>query len=464
MRSFFNSRRFALLVLGFSVLAGFVTALVTQQAVYGASAIVLVYATGNSIALAFKPVDYKLGPTLTSTDILLDVIDAFAQSFPPLNSLGMDFKKKPVKKDEQLTAHIHTLPTVATYDAVTGYRNGAQQARSLLVDVDVKADQHKHVPLLWKHLNNISDRKNEYKKIIGSAGYALAKHVVDQALTFANSRNFSQSSTFAVVDSDVDMLIDVCGDMNLRAAMGGRTLLVNTPVAGTLSADSRITSSDFAGQYPGSRPLRRFSGIHGFETILEYPDLPTNNGVALTGLTGTNADDTITKAAHGLKDGDRVTFPTLTGGAGLTAGSTPYFVRDAGTNTFKVSAASGGAAVNFTTDITDGSVLLYENLSSFAFDPRALAFVAGAPEDFGQELAKMLGIPQVMGYELVTHPESGITMAAVMWQEAGVGDIYWSPTIVYGFAAGKSSITTGHGAGVAAGTRLDYAGHRVITG
>jgi hypothetical protein len=62
-----------------------------------------------------------------------------------------------------------------------------------------------------------------------------------------------------------------------------------------------------------------------------------------------------------------------------------------------------------------------------------------------------------MGYESVTDPTTGITMAAVSWQEAGTGDIYWSPTLVWGKALGKQ------GAGNAAGALCDYAGHRIVT-
>jgi hypothetical protein len=52
-----------------------------------------------------------------------------------------------------------------------------------------------------------------------------------------------------------------------------------------------------------------------------------------------------------------VRFPTLTGGSGLTAATTNYFVRDISGDTFKVSTTSGGSAVNFTTNITAGTVV-----------------------------------------------------------------------------------------------------------
>src|SRR3990167_110677 len=59
--------------------------------------------------------------------------------------------------------------------------------------------------------------------------------------------------------------------------------------------------------------------------------------------------DIITATAHGLSDGDMLFFSTLgTLPAGLSL-NTAYYVRDATTNTFKVSETAGGSAV----DITD---------------------------------------------------------------------------------------------------------------
>lgn len=74
-------------------------------------------------------------------------------------------------------------------------------------------------------------------------------------------------------------------------------------------------------------------------------------------ITGTAATDLINLNAHGFVSGQAVTFATLTGGTGLTAGTT-YYVMATGltTNAFKVSATSGGTAIDFSTDITAGTV------------------------------------------------------------------------------------------------------------
>ena len=58
---------------------------------------------------------------------------------------------------------------------------------------------------------------------------------------------------------------------------------------------------------------------------------------------------------HGLRAGDRVYFTGLAGGDGLTS-DTDYYVIAGGltSSAFSVSETDGGAAVNFTSDITGG--------------------------------------------------------------------------------------------------------------
>lgn len=73
------------------------------------------------------------------------------------------------------------------------------------------------------------------------------------------------------------------------------------------------------------------------------------------GITGEADNDYFSAPGHTLGNGDRVVFPVLTGGTGLTAGSTPYFVRDVSSGLFKVALTEGGPAVNFTTDVTSGT-------------------------------------------------------------------------------------------------------------
>lgn len=73
-------------------------------------------------------------------------------------------------------------------------------------------------------------------------------------------------------------------------------------------------------------------------------------------VTGSQATDIISDVGHTFVDNTPVTFTSLTGGAGLTA-VTVYFVRSSVPGvSYQLSATSGGAAINFTTDITAATI------------------------------------------------------------------------------------------------------------
>lgn len=74
-------------------------------------------------------------------------------------------------------------------------------------------------------------------------------------------------------------------------------------------------------------------------------------------VTGVAATDTFTSAAHGMTAGTPMSFFAITGGAGIVAGTTYYVIASGLTaNEFKVSATLGGASINFTTDLTAGTI------------------------------------------------------------------------------------------------------------
>lgn len=92
-------------------------------------------------------------------------------------------------------------------------------------------------------------------------------------------------------------------------------------------------------------------GIYSADPV-EY-DFNANVIGHRTGATGTAATNLISDSGHGLVAGDRITFSSLTGGAGLVTGTTYYVISSGLTSSvFKVSGTSGGAEVDFTTDIT----------------------------------------------------------------------------------------------------------------
>ena len=73
-------------------------------------------------------------------------------------------------------------------------------------------------------------------------------------------------------------------------------------------------------------------------------------------ITGTEATNTINDAGHVFVNGTPLVFSTITGGAGLVV-NTPYFVVGAVAGvSYQLSLTTGGAAINFTTDISSGTI------------------------------------------------------------------------------------------------------------
>lgn len=73
-------------------------------------------------------------------------------------------------------------------------------------------------------------------------------------------------------------------------------------------------------------------------------------------VTGTDATNTINDAGHSYVNGTPLIFRNITGGTGLVAGL-PYFVVGAVAGvSYQLSLTSGGAAINFTSDITSAEI------------------------------------------------------------------------------------------------------------
>ncbi len=77
---------------------------------------------------------------------------------------------------------------------------------------------------------------------------------------------------------------------------------------------------------------------------------------SVSGITGTEATNTINHAGHTFVNNDPVVFTSLTGGAGFVVGTVYFVVGSVAGVSYQLSATSGGAAVNFTTDISAGNI------------------------------------------------------------------------------------------------------------
>jgi hypothetical protein len=146
--------------------------------------------------------------------------------------------------------------------------------------------------------------------------------------------------------------------------------------------------------------------------------------------TGTASDDVITATGHNFANGDEVSFVVLTGGSGLNT-TTRYFVRDVSGATLKVATTGVGAAVNFTTDITDGVI---NRVVGLRVNPGRLGYImCGEPPDSGV----LGGNPRGLG--------------SVDWQHIRAEAIHSASGLYSVIAGGSSNRATARGSACVGG-------------
>lgn len=223
--------------------------------------------------------------TLTVNEIMMDTLDAFKTVVPMIRAFSTDFSSKTAVKGDTITAHISGLPSVADYNATTGFVNGAVEAETLLTDVPVVLDQLKHVPVKVDWLTQLASKKPLYLEAIRNQAYVLGKSVIDAAMAKFTAANITHKVTSAAANTQYETLEAIRTQLNSQsAASAGRFGFINSTVAGYLQQDPIISSGDYFGQRNGGQGFRNWQNIAGFENIWEYPDLPTAE--SLTGVFG----------------------------------------------------------------------------------------------------------------------------------------------------------------------------------
>jgi hypothetical protein len=101
-------------------------------------------------------------------------------------------------------------------------------------------------------------------------------------------------------------------------------------------------------------PARFQTDLTPIADTLEYQLRPFGTNQTLTTPFGVASTNVLTCASHGRTDADPIRFLSLTGGTGLSVGTT-YYIRDATTHTFKLCTIVAGTAVDFTTEISAGT-------------------------------------------------------------------------------------------------------------
>ncbi|MGE0412026.1 MAG: hypothetical protein AB7I98_03855 [Verrucomicrobiales bacterium] len=385
--------------------------------------------------------------TVTPTLLVQRMMKKLVARAPALAFFASDFTPERLKLGQTAIGKIRLRPTVSEFDAENGgYLAGKKNGRELLLDVPFVMDKHIHVTIEVPHLHALQDSIQKVEEHTNDGAEAMGDFVSGYLLDKVRSASFSNGSTFTTGNSDQDALTKIREEMNLRGVPGsGRFGLVNTLVASALGGDARITNRyDSRSQNGGDDGYRRFFGVEGFKEIAEVPLLPSGNTTPVA-VTGVDATDLLTSgAAHGFRVGDRVNFPTLTGGSGLTADTGYYYVESVpSTTTFKISATRGGGVLSLGSNVTDGTVRRADNISGFFGTREAILIKTGIPTD-ALELAQELGIPVSATWETLKDPTTGLTMLLYKWFKTETMTAYVTAAVVFGAVAGEDSDTAKH--------------------
>lgn len=381
-------------------------------------------------------------PTLTPSVILQETVAQVFAKCPVLRNFSNEFTTERLKLGQDCIGHIRIRPTISDYDNTTGYKNGAQEGRSLLVDVPFKMTHHKHVTISLSHLNNLQDKKTDVQGFINDSASVLANYITRAALAEIHSGNFSNSTTETAANSDKDLTNKIRKELNKRGVSEDRFGLVDSDVAETLANDPRITNRyDDKSQDDGSAYIS-FDNLSGFRTISEDPAFGLNGPAGVTFTAAASTDLITTSAAHGLKVGQRVQITGLTGGTGLTDDAYYFVIETASTTTLKVSATRGGTVVNITVDASAGTITAKENLIGFFGSRDAIAVKTGLPTD-GLELAAAMGVPTTAKAEIITDAASGLSFLAYTWTENATMNVFCTLAVIFGVSAGASMDPTG---------------------
>jgi N4-gp56 family major capsid protein len=184
--------------------------------------------------------------------------------------------------------------------------------------------------------------------------------------------------TGAVVKRAVALL---AGGLVPTFADGTYHAIVHPGAVYDLMTDTAVGGWVDAARYAGARQLMtgelgEYAGVRFQSSAAAGTKLAQTSAASLPTVTGTAATDLINSTAHGLSAGMRVKLTGLTGGAGLTSGTTYYVVAPVTANSFKVSATANGTPIDITTDLTvcTTGAQVYDVYSTTIFGPESYAF------------------------------------------------------------------------------------------
>jgi len=187
----------------------------------------------------------------------------------------------------------------------------------------------------------------------------LAVQTIDNiALTSLAAHTIDKEQTAGVLSTS--LLLDIKGELNARNVQpvpGAGYYALCHPYAlrgleGEASLNGYVDVTSHSAEKASDLTAGAVSQYRGF-TFLRSSRIAGVLSATRTGPTGAFATDIYTLAGHGLQNGIRIQFVTLTGGGSNIVISTDYYVRDVTTNTFRLAATKGGVSIDLnTSDIT----------------------------------------------------------------------------------------------------------------
>ena len=222
-------------------------------------------------------------PTLTTAEIVADLFSAFKKQIPALSYFSTDFSGARAKYNQQIIAHVASLPTAADHNASNGYFDSMTSGRTLLTDVPVTIDTWKDVAVKFPAADLNQDRSTKYLETVNAAAYVLGKAMVDSVLAKVVAANISYTEVCTIANATYAKLRGFSVAMNANGAGPQRFGLVTPGFMSGLLADSIIASGDYFNRRQEAEIYAELSGIAGFQRIAEYPDFPANSQ-SLTGF------------------------------------------------------------------------------------------------------------------------------------------------------------------------------------
>ena len=158
----------------------------------------------------------------------------------------------------------------------------------------------------------------------------------------------------AIAFTDASLHTAFPGTTGANEVAGGipayaRQAITINAAAGAIRALNAAVTFDV----PGGGTTVRWVGFWDSATFLQTAP---NGGATPKNFMCIASTDLIYSAAHGYVDTDKIVFYNGTPPSPLVEGTT-YFVRDSATDSFKVAATAGGAAIDLTTSASFGCVV-----------------------------------------------------------------------------------------------------------